>query len=205
MATGEKPIMEKFVTFEGIDGCGKSTISKLLYKKLLNEGIDAVLTFEPTNTEIGKFVKKCIKTNSDPYLTSFSFITDRILHCKKISKWLVDGKIVICDRYAESTYAYQGAQLENEIKNPIKWLKEMSKNQIIIPDRTYLFLISPEKSLERIQKRKELIPFEKKAFLQKVHKNYLKISNGKRFLKLDATKKIDDLVKICYNDIHYLG
>jgi thymidylate kinase len=79
-------------------------------------------------------------------------------------------------------------------------LKELSK-PILTPDRTFLFVISPKESLERIQNRMELIPFERVSFLEKVHTNYLKLSKEKRFKKLDATKKINELVDICYEDI----
>jgi len=159
------------------------------------------LTYEPTDSTIGKFVQKCIKTGDDPFVTSFTFIADRIQHCKKIKQWIDDGKIVLCDRYAESTYAYQGAQLENTINNSIKWLQDLSKDRILIPERTFLFVIPPKDSLARIQNRDELIPFEQLSFLKKVHKNYLAVSKGKRFFQLDATKKIDELVDICYEDI----
>ena len=201
MEKGEKQEMKQFITFEGIDGSGKSTISKLVYDKLKSEGHDVVLTYEPTDTEIGKYVQKCIKTKNDPFVTAFTFIADRMLHCKQIKQWLDEGKIVLCDRYAESTYSYQGVQLKNQINDPMKWLQKLSENRILMPDRTFLFIIHPKESLARIQQRDELIPFEHVSFLEKVHSNYLKISRGKRFLKLDATKKIDELVDICYKDI----
>jgi len=193
--------MKQFVTFEGIDGSGKSTISKLVYKQLKSKGYDVVLTYEPTDTWIGKRVQQCIETNSDPFITAFTFIADRIEHGKQIRKWLGGDKIVLCDRYAESTYAYQGAQLQDMIKNPIKWLKELSGGRIPIPDRTFVFVIDPKESLARIQKRSKLIPFERVSFLEKVHKNYLKLAVGKRFMKVDATKTIDELVRICCKDI----
>lgn len=193
--------MKQFVTFEGIDGSGKSTISKLVYEKLKNQGYKVVLTYEPTDTWIGKRVQKCIETNSDPFITAFTFIADRIEHGKQIQKWLDGSKIVLCDRYAESTYAYQGAQLQDTMKNPIKWLKELSDGRVPTPDRTFVFVIDPKESLVRIQKRSKLIPFERLSFLGKVHKNYLKLAVGKRFKKLDATKKIEDLVEICCKDI----
>ena len=200
MEAGEEQDMKQFITFEGIDGSGKSTISKLVYKKLKSNGYNVILTYEPTDKKIGKYVQHCIKTNADPFITAFTFIADRLLHCEQIKRWLDEEKIVLCDRYAESTYAYQGAQLEDQVRNPIKWLKELSK-PILIPDRTFLFVISPKESLARIQNRVELIPFERVSFLEKVHNNYLKLSKEKRFKKIDATKKIDELVDICYQDI----
>ncbi|HIH00392.1 MAG TPA: dTMP kinase [Thermoplasmata archaeon] len=193
--------MKRFVTFEGIDGSGKSTISKRVAEKLQADGYDTIWTYEPTDSTVGKYVQECIKKQSDPFITSFTFIADRILHSTQIQQWLDDGKIVLCDRYAESTYAYQAAQLESEMKDPLKWLQELSKDRILLPDRTFLFLIDPKASLTRIQHRTELIPFERLAFLEKVHMNYLKVSKGKRFLHLDATQSIETLVKICYNDI----
>lgn len=193
--------MKRFVTFEGIDGSGKSTVSKGVCEKLKAAGYDVVRTFEPTESSIGKFVSECIRKQSDPFVTSFTFIADRIQHGQQIKQWLDEKKIVLCDRYAESTYAYQGTQLEDQIKNPVKWLQDLSKGRILIPDRTFLFVIDPVSSLARIQQRAELIPFERLSFLEKVHANYLKVSKGNRFVHLDATQSVDELVKICSNDI----
>ena len=193
--------VKKFITFEGIDGSGKTTILKLVYKKLKSEGFDVISTFEPTNSYIGKYVQKCIENNYDPYLTSFAFIADRIDHSKKINKWLNENKIVLCDRYSDSTLAYQSVQLEKLIKNPIKWLKEISDKNIIIPDRTFLFLIDPELSIQRIKNREKIISFEKVSFLKKVDKYYNKLANSDRYIKIDATKSIEELVRFCYRDI----
>ena len=201
MEAGEIETMKQFVTFEGIDGSGKSTISKLVSEKLQSTGYDTVWTFEPTDSPVGKFVQDCIKHQSDPFVTSFTFIADRIQHCRHIKTWLDHGKIVLCDRYAESTYAYQAAQLDDKVDNPLKWLQDLSQGRILTPDRTFLFVIDPEISLARIQHRATLIPFERLAFLEKVHKNYLTVSKGKHFVYLDATKPIDELVQICYDDI----
>ena len=193
--------MKHFITFEGIDGSGKSTISKIVYKKLKSKGLDVVLTYEPTNSWIGKQVKKCIESNADPFVTTFVFIADRIEHSKKIQKWLDAGKIVLCDRYIDSTYAYQAAQLKDKISSPIKWLKELSKNHYLTPDRTFVFIINPKDSLTRIKNRKNLIHFERISFLEKVQKNYQTLSVEKRFMKIDASKSIDDIVNICLKDI----
>jgi len=193
--------MKHFITFEGIDGSGKSTISKIVYEQLQLKGYDVVLTYEPTDTWIGKQVQKCIETNANPFITALIFTADRFEHVKQIQKWLDENKIVLCDRYAESTYAYQGAQLQKIIKNPIKWLKELAKNRLPVPDRTFIFVIEPKLSIKRIQNRNNLIPFEKVSFLEKVHDNYLKLAIGKQYMKIDATKNIGELVDICIKDI----
>ena len=91
--------------------------------------------------------------------------------------------------------------MEDLVKDPIKWLKDLSKDKILIPDRTFVFVIDPESSLARIQHRDKLIPFEKVEFLKNVHQNYLKLAKGDRFLKIDATKTLDELADLCYKDI----
>ena len=193
--------MKKFVTFEGIDGSGKSTVSKKVYDRLISDGYDVILTFEPTDTWLGKVVNRCIDEHYDPLIITFTFIADRIEHVKKIRHWLKDGKIVLCDRYADSTFAYQGAQLKRKVKNPIKWLKSLHKEFIVEPDLTLLFVLDSGEALYRIQNRAKLISFEKKEFLSVVQDNYLKLAKNKRFITRDANKKIDELIEECINYI----
>ena len=193
--------MRRFFTFEGIDGSGKSTIIKEVSNEMKKKKYKVKKTFEPTNTWLGKYVQNLIKTRADPYVTSFTFIADRVQHSKKINEWIKSNYIVLCDRYAESTYAYQSVQLEDSIDDPIFWLQDLSKNKILTPDLTFYFRLNPEKALSRIRYRDELIPFEKQSFLQKVHENYERICQGKRFLVLDANRSIDDLTEICLNEI----
>jgi len=191
--------MKRFVTFEGIDGSGKSTISKGVYEKLKKEGYDVILTFEPTDTELGRIVKKCIEENSDPVVTTFAFIADRIQHVREIKKWVKDNKIVLCDRYADSTYAYQAVQLEDIIENPIKWLKELHDRFIIKPDLTFLCVLEVDKALGRIKNREKLVSFERKEFLEKVQKNYLHLASleKERFVMIDASKSVNKIVDEC--------
>ena len=191
--------MKRFVTFEGIDGSGKSTISKGVYEKLKKEGYDVILTFEPTDTELGRIVKKCIEENSDPVVTTFAFIADRIQHVREIKKWVKDNKIVLCDRYADSTYAYQAVQLEDIIENPIKWLKELHDRFIVTPDLTFLCVLDVDKALGRIKNREKLVSFERKEFLEKVQKNYLHLASleRERFMLIDASKSVNKIVDEC--------
>lgn len=193
--------MKNFVSFEGIDGSGKSTVSKLVQKKLLDKGLDVVLTAEPTQSTVGRFVQKCIRENADPSVTSFAFIADRIQHCKQISKWLDEGKIVLCDRFSESTYAYQAVQLKDVVEDPIFWLKDIDQGKVLIPQRTFLFDVSSKEAMSRICSREELVPFEKVDFLKEVRKKYLEICRGPRFLVLDSTDSVELLVERCCNDI----
>ena len=193
--------MTQFITFEGIDGSGKSTVSRIVYKEMKKLGYKVELTLEPTDTWIGRCVQECIETKTDAFVTAYAFIADRVEHCKKIKEWITQGKTVICDRYADSTYAYQAAQMQDIIDEPMKWLQEMSEDIILKPDKTFLFIAEPEICIKRIQNRDNLIPFEKINFLKKVQKNYLKLSSEKKFIEIDATKPINKLVEECLEKI----
>ena len=193
--------MKHFVSFEGIDGSGKSTVSKLVEQKLKDKGFDVVLTAEPTESVVGRFVQQCIRQNADPSVTSFAFIADRMQHCKKISEWLEQGKIVLCDRFSESTYAYQAVQLQDVVKDPVEWLKRIGEGRVLIPQRTFLFDVSSKEAMSRICSREELVPFEKVEFLKEVRQKYLQICKGPRFLVLDSTESVESLVNRCCSDI----
>jgi dTMP kinase len=195
-------IMSCFISFEGIDGSGKSTVLSLIYERMNAEGFPVVHTVEPTDSWLGSCVKTCIRQHTDPFITAFTFLADRINHGREINEWLEQGNIVLCDRYAESTYAYQGAQLKELVDDPIKWLQELSKDRIPIPDKTFVFLLDPKQAIERIQDRDTLIPFERVAFLEKVQRNYEQLAKGKRFELIDATQPIDTIVETCYKSIY---
>jgi dTMP kinase len=199
--TEEGITMKRFVTFEGIDGSGKSTIIREVSERLKKDGHKVMLTYEPTDTPIGKTVQNCIQHHTDPFVTTFTFLADRIQHGHQIRQWLDEGYLVLCDRYADSTYAYQGVQLIEWMDKPMHWLQELSDHLIPQPDRTFLFILDPEIALKRIQKRETLIPFEQVAFLSKVQQNYLHLAITQRFLKVDATETIKTLTALCYEDI----
>lgn len=105
--------MSLFVTFEGSEGCGKSTQARVLWKKLLSSGIPAELTCEPGGTLLGNRLRRILKRGAGEGLSSLSelflFIVCRIeLVDKVILPGLGQGKVVVCDRFADSTVAYQG-------------------------------------------------------------------------------------------------
>ncbi|MFW5846556.1 MAG: dTMP kinase [Nanoarchaeota archaeon] len=170
-----------FIAFEGIDGCGKGTqIKKLLeYINNISKYNPLLLTREPySDTDI----RTILKSEDNPYsqkekLTEL-FIYDRRKHLKNLIKPnLKKGVHVISDRYSLSTLAYQNAQ-----GMPLNELLRMHKG-ILIPDIIFLIDISGQEAVERMQKdfsRVEEQKFEKSAeFLEKLRKNYLKLSDLK--------------------------
>ena len=185
------------ITFEGIDGSGKTTIASRIAKKIEN----SVLTYEPTNSWIGESVKKAIEEGKDAITIALLFMADRNEHIVKIKKWINGGKIVLCDRYLDSTYAYQKEALKGIIENPEKWIDEIQKPFILKPDLTLLFILPVEKALERIANRKKII-YEKKSFLEKVQENYMELAKKeKRMVIIDASKSIEEVEKDCINAI----
>ncbi|KAA0004028.1 MAG: dTMP kinase [Thermoplasmata archaeon] len=189
----------KFFTFEGIDGSGKTTISKMVYEEL-REKWDVILTKEPTNSWLGKSVEKAIEERKDAITISLLFMADRNEHVKKIREWVEEGKIVLCDRYMDSTFAYQSAHLCHTMDDPLEWLKKVHTPFSLKPDKTFLFLIEPSIAISRIKKRKKSF-FENVSFLKKVQEYYLLLSRENRFITLDATESKEELKDRCIKKI----
>lgn len=168
----------KFITFDGIDGCGKSSVAKGLFDSLKEEGRDVVLTQEPTRSWIGEAVKRSISEHHPALTEAFLFMADRATHSVEISKWLEQDKIVLCDRYADSTISYQAASLSMEgfDGNPFEWLKGVSDLYVLIPDLTILLDLDPALALERIQLREKITKFERQDFLVEVRANFLRLA-----------------------------
>lgn len=196
----------KLITFEGIDGSGKSTIAKIVYNQLINEGFQVILDCEPTNTWLGDAVKRSYNENISRFTEAFLFMADRATHVLKIKEHLQQNNIVILDRYYDSTIAYQSVNLEDLLNNfgidSFEWLVDINNVFTIVPDNTFLFLIDPKLSLERVSSRGKHTKFEKFEFLTKVQKNYLKIAEREnRFYKVDAAKSVEVLVEEILNNL----
>lgn len=159
-----------FLTLEGIDGSGKSTQMHLMAEALRGRGHDVITTFEPGDTNIGRIVRQAVlelHEPVDPMAELLLFAADRAQHVKHlILPALADGKIVISDRYADSTRVYQGAArgFDPQI---IEQVIELATGGLH-PDITLFYDISVEEALRRTQNRvsagKELDRLDKEKF-----------------------------------------
>lgn len=184
----------KLITIEGIDGTGKSSITKMLKNKFPN----AVFTKEPTNSWIGKAVKKSIESKTNPLAELFLFLADHAGHITKVIRPALDeGKIVISDRYSDSRYAYQGATLSGMFKDAVEWIQSLHESWTIVPDLTILLTIDPSIAVSRCGIRGNHTKFEKIEFLKRVQKNFLKLAKREptRFVVIDAGKELEVVEK----------
>ena len=180
-----------FVTFEGIDGSGKTTVSRLVTESLRAKGSTVYLTSEPTKTWLGDAVRHAYVDDVGAIAESFLFLADRAAHLTDIRTHLRKGELVLCDRYADSTYAYQGARLDGLLNDPIRFLQRASESWTLRPDLTILLRIPAELARKRIEGRPNLIRFEDVAFLKKVAANYDRLARSRRFIVLDGTRSAE--------------
>ena len=167
-----------FITFEGIDGCGKTTQIELLKNYLENKGYNVLLTREPGAKGLGEKLRE-ILLNYDGEVSSncesFLFLADRAQHIDTIIKPAIDnGTIVLCDRHTDSTVAYQGYGRELDLKQ-IHYLNNIATNNIK-PDMTFILDIEVETSLSRIGKTKDRMESAGISFFNRVREGYLDIS-----------------------------
>jgi len=181
-----------FIAFEGLDGSGSSTQSKLLAERLEKNGKPSLLTKEPTSdTHVGKLIREILqhKWSISPEGLQLLFCADRAEHLKNIIEpGLKGGQVVISDRYLYSSLAYGGMSVDME------WLKVLNKN-FRLPDITFLFKLSPAECIGRISGRGSHFElFERTDKLAKIWENYKKIAGEFPNIQLiDATKTIEEI------------
>lgn len=186
--------MGRFIVFEGIDGSGKSSVTKAIASKLNSP--DVVVTGEPTDTWLGDAVRRSHKEAADPLTEAFLFLADRVAHTEAIRRWLKEGKTVLCDRYYHSTVAYQGAALEGKMdSDPIDWLLGINLKVSLEPDLVFLFKVDLDIALERVNSRGKLSKFEKLEFLTKVAANYERLAKiRKNIVIVDSNRPLDKVI-----------
>jgi len=198
-----------FITFDGPEGGGKTTQRELLSKKLKSLGHDVVDTREPGGTTLGRAIREWLLIPSDIKIARHAeillFMADRAQHVEEVVKPALNaGRIVLCDRYVDSTIAYQvgGRGLPLEL---MEQLNQIS-HQGLMPTRTYMLMVSPELGLERAQK-KGRDRFEEAGleFHNKVYKKYREIAknNPKRVMLLESDD-IDEIHNKIFNDLKSL-
>ena len=184
-----------FITFEGADGCGKTTQIKMLKDYLENSGYEVVLTREPGAKGLGEKVRE-ILLNYDGEVSdrweSFLFLADRAQNIDTIVNPAVKaGKIVLCDRHIDSTVAYQGygRGLDLERINMLNRLATDGKT----PDLTLVFDIDVETSMQRVGKNKDRMESAGVEFHNKVRNGYLEIAklNPERVKVIDGRETIE--------------
>ncbi len=203
-------IMALFITFEGGEGCGKSAQSKMLYEKLAQQAIPAVLTNEPGGTPLGDKVTHLLKwaedTDISPMAELLLFNASRAeLVAGVIRPSLKKGKIVILDRYTDSTTAYQhyGRGLDLEIVRKVN----TTAAQGLKPQLTILLDVPSEEGLTRKKgERRDRFEQENLAFHQRVRQGYLKLAadEPKRWLVIDATQSKEKVAGIIWQRVSEL-
>ena len=169
-----------FISFEGIDKSGKSTQISLLVDWVKQKGYEVVQTSEPGGTGLGEKIEKILLEPSTKEINGISelflYLADRAEHVEKIIKPALEkGKIVISDRFADATIAYQG--YGRRLDTP--WVEELNKRAThgFLPDITFLLDISPDLAKKRSgSEEKDRIENEKISFHQKVRQGYLKLA-----------------------------
>jgi dTMP kinase len=199
--------MALFITFEGGEGSGKSVQASALYRRLSRLAIPAVLTYEPGVTSLGVKVARWLKWGGDmdisPVAELLLFNVSRAqLVTEVIRPSLADGRVVICDRYADSTMAYQsyGRGLDRDMVRAMN----RAATQGLNPDLTVLLDVPAEEGLARKKfKRRDRFEREDIAFHRKVRAGYLKLAAEEpaRWLVVNAGQTRGRIARIIWQKV----
>jgi dTMP kinase len=186
-----------FITFEGPDGSGKSTQIDLLKDYLAQGGSETVITREPGGTAIGEKIRKLIldpaHTEMDPTAEALLYAASRAQHTAEvILPALREGRNVICDRYMDSSIAYQG--YGRNLGDSVRIINEIAVMGLI-PDLTFLLMLDPEIGRSRINEQWDRLENEKLAYHKAVYEGYVTLAkeNSGRIVLINANKEIDDI------------
>ena len=202
-----------FVTFEGIEGSGKSYQSKILFKNLLKEKMPVILTREPGGTRSAEKIRNLILEDYfHPELKEkFNKCTDTLLYLAArnehvtnlIKPALAKKKIVICDRFTDSTLAYQvyGKGVNRNLINSVH--KHILKD--LMPDLTFILTVNIATAMLRLKKRKKKNRYDKfsRKFYTNVQNAFLKLAkkNKKRYVVIDNSHDSKDVEKVIFETI----
>ena len=193
-----------FITLEGPEGSGKTTAVEAAVKALEAKGYQIVRTREPGGTPIAEQIRNVIldkaNTNMDPRTEALLYAASRRQHLvEKVWPALKEGKIVICDRYLDSSLAYQGGARGLGVENILNVNLFATENTF--PDLTLLFDITPEEGLKRISananREVNRLDLEKLEFHHKVRNTFLELAKRypDRYVIIDASKSREEVAK----------
>jgi dTMP kinase len=191
-----------FITFEGVEGAGKTTNIDFIAKKLQKAGHEILLTREPGGTTTGEAIREILISKDLPEMDHTTelllMFAARAEHLKrKILPALEQGKWVLCDRFTDASYAYQGAGRGID-SNKIAVLEDFVQNDLR-PDYTFLFDLEADIGLSRAQSRGETDRFEQQHidFFNRVRTQYLKMAdeNQQRYRIINAQFDLDTVQK----------
>jgi dTMP kinase len=194
--------MKAFITIEGNDGSGKSTVIEGLKEIFKNRGVDTVFTREPGGSAIAEKIRQIIL---DPENTAMDDKTEALLYAASRRQHLTEtvlpaldqNKLVICDRYIDSSLAYQGHARGIGIEEVYNM--NMFATSGVLPDLTLYILVSPEVGLSRKSHQKELdrLELEANSFHETVYQGYLKIAKmfPERVVLIDGEKSREEVLK----------
>lgn len=170
----------KLIVLEGIDGTGKSHISRKAVDHLASREVGAIATSEPTDGAVGRLLKRVMREVVDPYTELFLFMSDRADHVRWMKARIREGNWVVCDRYAMSSAAYQGTYLEPEWetrgRDPVAWIMDLHRPWWLTPDLTVLIVDDIDRCLERVSDRGPKTKYERRNYLERVQDNYLRLA-----------------------------
>lgn len=198
-----------FITFEGGEGTGKTTQINILKKYLEDQGLEVIITREPGGVTSAENIRAVIFDNEiDSITETMLYAAARREHyIKKIKPALDAGKIVICDRFIDSSIVYQGI-VRGVGVDLVENINKYAINNVE-PDLTIFFDLDPETGLKRVSLRNEQMNrFDKESldFHLKVRKGYKLLSKTRnRFVLIDASKSIEDVTKQIINIIKISG
>lgn len=199
-----------FITIEGPEGSGKSTVANIIVRRLEQLGYDVVHTREPGGTPIAESIRNVIldknNTNLDARAEALLYAASRRQHLvEKVWPALKEGKIVICDRYLDSSLAYQGGARGLGVDNILNI--NMFATEGTFPDVTLLFDITPEEGLKRIaanaNREVNRLDLEKIDFHHKVRQTFLELADKykNRYIIIDASKPLENVVEQAWEQI----
>lgn len=185
-----------FICVEGLDGCGKTTQTKLLVRRLRKKGYNVTYTAEPSRGEIGKFIKKhCLHgvKRVSSIVEALLFAADRFEHVEtEVVPALDEGKLVVSDRYVYSSLAYQGAAGLD-----LKWIEEINEHAMR-PDLAIFIDVEPEIVIQRLKPKKSVM--ENLETQRKVREVYMKFVEKGELVKIDGNKSkkevADDILRV---------